>query len=135
MPSAAQKNPRPKYLSLPAIMFEIRLPVPGWVSLLHRVSGALLFFPFAAWLLYLLDQSLASEPGFHYVRERYLSLTLVKLGLLVFTWAYAHHFFAGIRFLLLDMHKGVDLASARRTGWLVFAFSLAVTALVGVKLW
>jgi succinate dehydrogenase / fumarate reductase cytochrome b subunit len=135
MSSAAQKNPRPKYLSLPAIVFEIRLPVPGWVSLLHRVSGALLFFPFTAWLLYLLDQSLASEQGFHYVRERYLSLPLVKLGLLALTWAYAHHFFAGIRFLLLDMHKGVDLASARRTGVVVFVLSLALTALVGVKLW
>lgn len=135
MSSAAQKNTRPKYLNLPAIIFEIRLPVPGWVSLLHRVSGALLFFPFAAWLLYLLDQSLVSEQGFNYVRERYLALPLVKLGMLAMVWAYAHHFFAGIRFLFLDVHKGVDLASARRTAVAVLVLSLALTALVGVKLW
>lgn len=135
MSSAAQKNTRPKYLNLPAIIFEIRLPVPGWVSLLHRVSGALLFFPFAAWLLYLLDQSLASEQGFNYVRERYLALPLVKLGMLAMVWAYAHHFFAGIRFLFLDVHKGIDLASARRTAVAVLVLSLALTALVGVKLW
>lgn len=135
MSSAAQKKTRPKYLSLPAIVFEIRLPVPGWVSLLHRVSGALLFFPFTAWLLYLLDQSLASEQGFQYVRERYLDLPLVKLALLAAVWAYAHHFFAGVRFLFLDLHKGVDLASARRTAVLVLVVILALTALAGVKLW
>ena len=61
MPTAATKRARPKYLSLSALLFEIRLPVPGWVSILHRISGALLFLPFTAWLLYLLDTSLASE--------------------------------------------------------------------------
>ena len=102
MSSAAAKKPRPKYLSLPAIIFEIRLPVPAWVSMLHRISGALLFFPFAAWLLYLLDTSLASPQGYDHVRNEYLRLPLAKLGLLVFIWAYAHHFCAGLRFLLLD---------------------------------
>ena len=63
MSSTAAKKARPKYLSLPAILFEIRLPLPGWVSILHRFSGALLF-PFAAWLLYLLDASLRPRrPG------------------------------------------------------------------------
>ena len=52
MASASAKKIRPKYLSLPALLFEIRLPVPGWVSILHRISGAWLVFPFAAWLLY-----------------------------------------------------------------------------------
>ena len=42
MASASAKKIRPKYLSLPAILFQIRLPVPGWVSIPHRVSGALL---------------------------------------------------------------------------------------------
>ena len=61
MASASAKKIRPKYLSLPAILFQIRLPVPGLVSILHRVSGALLVLPFAAWALYLLDASLRSE--------------------------------------------------------------------------
>jgi succinate dehydrogenase / fumarate reductase, cytochrome b subunit len=59
----------------------------------------------------------------------------VKLGLLVFAWAYAHHFCAGIRFLLLDVHKGIDLRSARRSSVLVLVVSLALTAWLGVLIW
>jgi succinate dehydrogenase / fumarate reductase cytochrome b subunit len=133
--SSAAKKARPKYLSLPAILFEIRLPLPGWVSILHRVSGLLLFFPFAAWLLYLLDASLASEAGFEKVRTHYLQMPIVKLALLGFAWAYLHHFCAGLRFLFLDIDKGVDLRTARLTSVLVLVASLALTALVAVKLW
>ena len=135
MPSAAAKKHRPKYLSLPAILFQIRLPLPGWVSILHRVSGALLFFPFAAWLLYLLDTSLASEQGFARVKEHYLQLPLVKAAALLFIWSYCHHFCAGIRFLFLDMDKGVDLRTARLTSWLVIASGLLLTAFFGARLW
>ena len=135
MSSAAAKKPRPKYLSLSALLFEIRLPAPAWVSGLHRLSGALLFFPFAAWLLYLLDASLASEGGFNHVRDHYLKLPLAKLGLLVFIWAYAHHFCAGIRFLFLDLNKGIELRQARMTSFAVFAVSLALTAWLGWRIW
>ena len=135
MASASAKKTRPKYLSLPALLFEIRLPVPGWVSILHRISGALLAFPFAAWVLYLLDTSLASEQGFDYIRNQYLTLPWVKLGILVFIWAYCHHFCAGIRYLLIDLDKGVDLRTARLTSWIVIAVSLVITAWLGAKLW
>ena len=135
MPSAAAKKHRPKYLSLPAILFQIRLPLPGWVSILHRVSGALLFFPFAAWLLYMLDTSLASEQGFARVKEHYLQLPLVKAAVLLFIWSYCHHFCAGIRFLFLDLDKGVDLRTARLTSWLVIASGLLLTAFFGARLW
>jgi succinate dehydrogenase / fumarate reductase cytochrome b subunit len=135
MPSAAAKKHRPKYLSLPAILFQIRLPLPGWVSILHRVSGALLFFPFAAWLLYMLDTSLASEQGFARVKEHYLQLPLVKAAVLLFIWSYCHHFCAGIRFLFLDLDKGVDLRIARLTSWLVIAGGLLLTAYFGARLW
>src|SRR6185295_13144108 len=118
MSSAAARKPRPKYLSLRALLLEIRLPWPGKVSILHRISGALLVFPFAAWLLYMLDASLASEAGFEHVKG-YLRLPVVKLGLLVFIWAYCHHFCAGIRFLFLDLDKGVDLKTARLTSVVV----------------
>ena len=134
MSSAAAKKARPKYLSLAALLFEIRLPLPGWVSILHRISGLLLFFPLAAWLLYLLDASLASEQGFEKVRGHYLQLPLVKLGLLVFVWAYLHHFFAGIRFLLLDIDKGIQLHTARMTSVVVLAASLLLTAAFAVKI-
>ena len=135
MASASAKKIRPKYLNLTALIFEIRLPVPGWVSILHRISGALLFFPFAAWLLYLLDTSLQSEQGFEYVKKQYLAMPLVKAGMLVFVWAYCHHFCAGIRYLFLDLDKGVDLRTARLTSWIVIAAGLLLTAWLGAKLW
>src|SRR5712664_3600408 len=80
MSSASAKKLRPKYLSLPALLFEIRLPLPGWISILHRISGALLVFPFAAWLLYLLDSSLASEAGFARIRTHYLQLRQARFS-------------------------------------------------------
>ena len=134
MPSAAAKKLRPKDLSLPAILFQIRLPLPGWVSILHRASGALLFFPFAAWLLYMLDASLASEQGFAHVKA-YLHLPLVKLALLVFIWAYCHHLCAGVRFLLLDLHKGIELRTARITSAIAILAGLGLTAYFGARLW
>src|SRR5204863_5831735 len=102
MSSAAAKKPRPKYLSLSALLFEIRLPVTAWTSGLHRISGAFLVLPFTAWLLYLLDMALSSEQGYRHV-QTYLAMPIAKLGLVLFVWAFAHHFFAGIRFLLLDL--------------------------------
>ena len=133
MANATIRKPRPKYLSLPALLFEIRLPLPGWVSILHRVSGLLLFLA-VLWLLFMLDRSLASEAGFDSVR-RYAGLPLAKISLLALIWAYCHHFCAGIRFLFLDLDKGVDLATARRTSVIVLVVSLALTAWLGYKLW
>ena len=135
MSTASAKKPRPKYLSLTALLFEIRLPATAWCSGMHRISGALLFFPFTAWLLYLLDTSLASERGFEHVKVDYLGSPIAKLGLIVFVWAYLHHFCAGIRFLFLDLNKGIDLVPARRSSYAVFAVSLALTALVAWRVW
>ena len=134
MSSAAAKKPRPKYLSLSALLFEIRLPAPGWVSILHRISGALLFFPFAAWLLYLLDTSLTSEQGYNHVRE-ILAKPIAKLALIVFIWAYAHHFCAGIRYLLLDLNKGIDLRQARATSLVVLVAGILLTIFFAWRTW
>lgn len=130
---SAVRKIRPKYLSLPAILFEIRLPLPGWVSILHRVSGVLLFAAMV-WLLYILDRSLSSPEGFEAIRG-YLGFVSVKLALLVLIWAYCHHFCAGIRYLLLDLHKGIDLKSARMTSVAVFVVSLLLSAFFGARLW
>jgi len=135
MSSVAAKKVRPKFLSLPAILFQIRMPLPAWVSILHRVSGALLVFPFAAWLLYLLDASLASEKGFAHVKDYYLQLPVVKAAALLFIWALCHHFCAGIRFLLLDVHIGVELPAARYTSAVVIVAGLLLTAFFGMRLW
>lgn len=133
MTSATTDKQRPKYLSLQAILFEIRLPLAGWISILHRVSGVLLFAS-GIWLLFLLDRSLSSAAGFSSI-QRYLEFTLVKLSLLVLVWAYCHHLCAGIRFLLLDLDKGVDKASARASSIAVLVVSLLLTAFFGAKLW
>jgi succinate dehydrogenase / fumarate reductase cytochrome b subunit len=133
MSQAAVKKARPKYLSLQAIIFEIRLPLPGWVSIFHRVSGALLFVALV-WLLWMLDRSLSSEAAFEKIRH-YAGLWPVKLALLVLVWAYCHHFCAGIRFLFLDIDKGVDKATARLTSVIVLVVSLGLTALLGWKIW
>jgi len=130
--TTARKS-RPKYLNLQALLFEIRLPLPGWVSILHRISGAMLFLALV-WLLWMLDRSLASEAGFERIKH-YAGLWPVKLSLLALIWAYCHHFCAGIRYLFLDMDKGADLERARLSSWIVLAVSLAVTAFLGWKLW
>ena len=124
---------RPKYLNLQALLFEIRLPLPGWISILHRVSGALLFVAMV-WLLWMLDRSLSSEAAFNKLKH-YAGLWPVKLALLALIWAYCHHFFAGIRYLFLDLDKGIDLATARLTSWLVLGSSLAFTAFFGWRIW
>jgi succinate dehydrogenase / fumarate reductase cytochrome b subunit len=133
MSLAAVKKPRPKYLNLQALVFEIRLPLPGWISILHRISGALLFLALV-WLLWMLDRSLASEAGFERIKH-YAGLWPVKASLLVLVWAYCHHFCAGIRYLFLDLDRGVDLAGARLSSWIVLGASLALTAFLGWRLW
>jgi succinate dehydrogenase / fumarate reductase cytochrome b subunit len=133
MPQAATNKKRPKYLNLTALLFEIRLPLAGWVSILHRISGALMFVA-TLWLLFMLDRSLASAREFEFVRH-YLGLVPVKLALLVLIWAYCHHFCAGIRFLLLETQRGWDKPTARLTSIIVLVAGLALTVLFGAKLW
>lgn len=120
---------RPKYLDVS----KIRLPVPGIVSILHRVSGAALFLSLPI-LIYLLQGSLSSAENFDNYRTL-IANPLAKLVLLGVLWAFLHHLCAGIRFLLLDMHKGLELATARATAKLVLLVSLALTAILGVALW
>lgn len=120
---------RPKHLNL----FQIKLPVPGVVSILHRISGIGLFLmlPF---LLFLLQASLQSPDSYIHFRE-WMSLVLVKLVLLGLTWAFLHHFCAGIRYLFLDVHVGTELATARASSFAVLGVSLALTVILGVWLW
>ncbi len=129
MPDLAAKKQRPLWYNLSPL----NLPVPGLVSIFHRVSGALLFLGLI-WFLFLLDMSLASEAGFARFRV-YVGNPLVKISMLVLLWAYLHHLCAGIRHLLLDIEIGVELKAARRSAFAVFAVSLALTALIGAKLW
>jgi len=124
------KKKRPKNLDLPTI----RLPLPGILSILHRISGVSIFLllPFLLWLL---QGSLSSPEAFAVVKG-ILGHPLVKVVALGLVWFYMHHFCAGIRYLFLDLHKGVDLESARLSSKVVFVVSIALTLIVGAKvLW
>jgi succinate dehydrogenase / fumarate reductase cytochrome b subunit len=129
MPLTASVAKRPKHLDL----LRISLPLPAKVSILHRVSGALLFLslPF---LIYQLDQSLDSAEGYA-AAAAFFGAPLVKLAVMVLVWSYAHHFCAGIRYLLLDLHVGIDRIPARQSAAAVIVASLALTVVVGVQLW
>ena len=85
-------------------------------------------------MLYLLQQSLLSEISFENYRA-IVSHWFAKLVLLALAWAYLHHFCAGIRFLLLDMHKGLELETARMSSKIVLGVSIALTLIIGVALW
>ena len=120
---------RPKHLDLS----QIKLPLPALVSILHRISGVLLFLAFPL-LLLMLQYSLRSI-------ETYTQLVgllhhpLSKLVMLGLLWASLHHLCSGIRYLAIDLDWGVRLAQARASSKWVLLVSLALTALTGVRLW
>lgn len=120
---------RPKHLNL----MQIRLPLPAFVSILHRISGAVLFLLLPL-LLCLWGASLES-PGSFNVFKTWVGYPLTKIVLLGLLWAYLHHFCAGLRHLALDMHMGLELASARATSYAVIGVSLLATAVIGAALW
>lgn len=109
-----------------------RLPLSGIISILHRVSGALLFLLLPG-VLYLLDKSLMSELSFASFKG-IVSHWYVKVVILVLLWAYLHHFCAGIRHLAMDVHVGVDKDSGRRSAAAVFVVSLVLWLAIALKL-
>jgi succinate dehydrogenase / fumarate reductase cytochrome b subunit len=123
-------KPRPVYLNLA----QIRLPLPGWVSILHRISGFGMLVIGIPLALYALQQSLASPDAFAELKSLF-SHPLAKLVLIGLVWAYLHHFCAGIRFLLLDLDKGIELKPARQSSVIVLAVSIALTLVIGARLW
>lgn len=127
---AIKKKPRPKNLDLTTI----RLPVPGIVSILHRVSGAGLFLMLPL-ILFLFQASVSTPESFEVYRS-VIANPLVKIIVFGLLWSYMHHFCAGIRFLLLDVHVGVDKEAARSSSKVVLFVSLVATAFLGAKfLW
>ncbi|SFN23314.1 succinate dehydrogenase, cytochrome b556 subunit [Nitrosospira briensis] len=121
---------RPKYLDL----MRIKQPLPAVVSLLHRVSGALLFFPGIPLLLCSLDIVLNSPEG-HVQLQSLLDNPLLKVVLTLSLWFFLHHFCAGIRFLALDLHYGSSLQQARTTSKIVFAAGVILTLLISASMW
>lgn len=126
----AVSDNRPFFLNL----LQIHLPVTGFVSFLHRISGLLLFMAIPL-SVYLFDLSLQGSAGF----ERAASLLahpVMQLLSLLLLWSLLHHLFAGIRFLLTDLDIGLDKPQAVRSAWAVFVLEVIVLLLIvaGIKL-
>ncbi len=119
---------RPVYLDL----LRIRLPLTGWVSILHRVSGALLFLavPLGVWAL---SVSLSGEVAFRRMAD-WAAHPLSKLLLLLGVWAFTHHLFAGLRHLALDAHLGVGLKRAQQSSLAVMLAAGLMTLFAALRL-
>lgn len=109
-----------------------RLPAAGVVSILHRVSGAMMFLllPF---ILYLFDLSITSEISFDSLKG-FTSHWFVKLLILAVSWGYLHHFCGGIRHLIMDAHIGLSKEEARKSAHVVLWVSVPLTLMVALKL-
>ena len=129
MPDLTAKKKRPLWYNLSPL----NLPLPGLVSILHRVSGVVLFLGLIAFL-YLLDLSLASESGYAQAAG-VLRAPIAKLLVIASIWALLHHMCAGVRHLFLDIDIGTSLHAARRSAFAALIVSLAMAASIGVRLW
>jgi succinate dehydrogenase / fumarate reductase, cytochrome b subunit len=129
----AEKPPRPKFRNLNfPLLLSYRLPLPGLVSIMHRISGAALFLMLPM-LLWLFDLSLTSELSFERLRA-ITSNFFFKLLLVFLTWGFLHHLVAGMRYLLLDLHIAIDLKSARTSAMAVYALSLPLAFIAALKI-
>lgn len=120
----AGTDPRPFYLNL----IKIRLPVPGVVSIFHRISGVLLFLAIP-WSVYLLELSLRGEQEFGQV-VNLLNQPIIKLGLIILLLSLVHHFYAGLRFLATDFDIGLGKQASRNSAWLVIVLVIVTFVLL-----
>lgn len=125
-----KNNKRPRYLNL----LKIKMPVTAVLSIAHRFAGFLMVIaiPFT---IYVFQRSVSSEQEFNAVLAL-LRQPWVNLILVILTWSLAHHFIAGIRFLLIDLDIGVERHTARWTAWLTHLLAISATVCIaGVLLW
>ncbi len=133
MPETAAK-PRPQFRNISVLQLaKYRLPLAGKVSILHRISGLVLFLALPLVLLPLFEASLTSEISFARFHDL-VANPLVKIVLLGLIWAYLHHFCAGVRYLVLDVHIGLEKYSAQKSAASVLIVSLLLTLVFGLKL-
>ncbi len=132
---------RPEFRNINAIsdLPTYRLPAAGWVSILHRVSGALMFvlMPFIIWMF---DNSITSEISFasftaaFTVGIGFVPGWFMKLVALAIIWAYLHHFIAGVRHLYMDAMHAVTKEFGKSSAILTLTLSLSLTVVLGAKL-
>ena len=116
-----------------------RLPPAGWVSILHRVSGALMFvlLPLVVWLL---DVSLTSEISYERFSNAFIAgigfvpAFLLKLIVLALIWSFLHHLIAGVRHLWMDVTHSVTLQQDRISALITLGLSGVLTIVLGAKL-
>ena len=138
--TVASKRPEFRNINALSDLPTYRLPAAGWVSILHRVSGMLMFvlLPFIIWLF---DTSLSSEISFARFRSAFTSglwifpAFLIKLVVLALIWAYLQHFFGGLRHLWMDVnHAAVGKEFGAKTAQAVLIATLLFTLALGAKL-
>ncbi len=124
-------KPRPKYLDL--FTLAPKMSITAKVSILHRITGFLLFLsiPF---VLYVLHKSLTS-PDFYSSFYGVISTPIVKLIYLLFIFVFMYHMCAGVRYLFLDMDKGVEVHKAKLTAKIVIVVSILLTVILGAIIW
>ncbi len=127
-------KPRPQFKNINVWqLINYRLPLAGQLSILHRISGAMLFLMLPTVILPLFAMSFTSPQGFATLAT-VTGHWFVKLVLLALLWGFLHHFCAGIRYLALDLHHGLDKHSAKKSAGVVFGVSLGLTVVFGLKL-
>ncbi len=140
MTDSAQKRPEFRNINALTDLPTYRLPAAGIVSILHRISGVLMFLllPFILWMF---DTSLSSEISFGRFTSAFSAGIgfvpgfLVKLVALALIWAYLHHFIAGVRHVWMDMsHAAVTKSRGAASAKAVLASSLLLTVVLGAKL-
>ena len=136
------KRPRPEFRNINAFrdLPTYRLPAPGWVSILHRISGVLMFvlMPFIIWMF---DASVSSEVSFAKFRDVFahgagpLPGWFVKLVGLALIWAYLHHVLAGVRHLWMDVsHSATTKQFGGNSAKVVLVAAVILTIVLGAKL-
>lgn len=129
----APKKQRPQFRNIHVTeLGNYRMTLAAIVSILHRISGFIMFAALPV-ILYMLQQSLLSEDTFKYF-SGILSYPLSKLVLLGLLWAYYHHFCAGVRHLCMDVHIGIEKQSSRQSAATVLVISLLLTFVTALKL-
>lgn len=140
--ASAPRPPRREFRNINAFtdLTTYRLPPAGLVSILHRISGALMFLllPFIIWMF---DTSVTSEISFERFKGAFndglwvLPGWFIKLVALALIWAYLHHFIAGVRHLWMDVsHAAVKKDIGNNSALVVLALSLALTFVLALKL-
>lgn len=131
--SEAAKPKRPEFRNIHITQIVgYRMPLTAVVSIMHRISGLFLFLMLPL-ILCLLDSSLQSQETFEQFKS-FAAHPVAKLVILALSWAYLHHFCAGIRHVAMDMHMGVDKDTARKSAASVLVISIALMILVALKL-